>query len=65
MTKDPYGMKYFLFETKLKETYNPSKTQVDDTTSPIAIIYYDSSKDVFVHDKEYSDKMKKEIAMNY
>jgi len=63
MHKDPYGMKYFLFETKLKETYDPAKSNLDPQDPPIAIIYYDGSKDNFVHDKEYSSKMIKEIAM--
>ena len=63
MNKDPYGMKYFLFETKLKATYDPAKNQPGYVNSPIAIIYYDSSKDDFVHDKEYANKMKNELVL--
>ncbi len=60
MHKAPHGMKYFLFETKMKETYNEANSQID---YPIAIIYYDGTKDNFVHDKDFTDKMKKELAL--
>lgn len=64
MNKDPYGMKVFEFETSLIESYTLPKSKRECLDFPIALIYYDSSKDCFVHDKEYTNRMKKDIAMN-
>jgi hypothetical protein len=48
--KDPYGMNYFLFETKLKETCDPEKSNLDEQDIPIAINHYDGSIDNFIYD---------------
>ena len=53
----------FSFETELVLNTNSAKLNKEFLDFPIALVYYDSKKDCFVHDKSYTSKIKKEIVM--
>jgi len=53
----------FSFETKLINAEESGKLNKEFLDFPIALIYFDSKKDCFVYDKEYTSRIKKEIAM--
>jgi hypothetical protein len=60
-----YYEKYsFSFETKLPDEAEAEKLNKDYLDFPIALIYFDVRKDCFVFDKEYTSRLKKEIAVN-
>jgi hypothetical protein len=63
MLKSNYELYNFSFETKLVEQANSEKLNKDFLDFPIALIYFDNRKDDFVYDKEYTTKIKKEIAL--
>ena len=63
MLKSNYELYNFSFETKLIEQANSEKLNKDFLDFPIALIYFDNRKDSFVYDKEYTSKIKKEIAL--
>jgi hypothetical protein len=54
----------FSFETKLAENTNPARSTKEVSDFPIAIIYFDQKKDCFDYNKEYTSRIKKELAMN-
>lgn len=64
MKKGYYELYTFSFETKMLEESSMNKLDRDYLDFPVALIYFDTRKDLFVHDKEYSSKLKKEIASN-
>lgn len=53
----------FSFETRLIKTSDSEKLNKEFLDFPIALIYFDVKKDSFVYDKEYTSRIKKEIAM--
>lgn len=58
-----YELYGFSFETKLIEESGSEKLNKEYLDAPIALIYYDSRKDCFQHNKIYASKIKKEIAL--
>jgi hypothetical protein len=54
----------FSFETKLAENTNSARSNKEVSDFPIAIIYFDQKKDCFDYNKEYTSRIKKELAMN-
>jgi hypothetical protein len=54
----------FSFETQMIPEALIEKADRECLDFPVALIYYDVRKDCFMHDKEYSNKLKKEIAVN-
>lgn len=63
MPGDHYDVYGFSFETKLVEESASEKLNKDSLDAPIALIYYDNRKDCFQHNKIYTSKIKKEIAL--
>lgn len=58
--EEDYG---FSFETKLSKDAEMNKANKEFLDFPIALVYFDPKKDCFVYDKEYTSRIKKEIAM--
>lgn len=58
-----YEVYGFSFETKLTEDSGSEKVNKDSPDVPIALIYFDNRKDCFQHNKVYTSKIKKEIAL--
>jgi hypothetical protein len=54
----------FSFETKLMENSDLEKVKKELLDFPIAIIYFDAKKECFDYNKEYTSKLKRELAMN-
>lgn len=59
-TEDLYS---FSFETSLLPESIIDKENRDYLDFPVALIYYDARKDHFTHDKDYANRIKKEIAL--
>lgn len=53
----------FSFETKLIKTEDSQKLNKEFLDFPIALVYFDPKKECFIYDKEYTTRIKKEIAM--
>jgi len=64
MKKANYDLYSFSFETQMLPEAVIEKADRDYLDFPVALIYYDVRKDCFMHDKDYSNKLKKEIAVN-
>jgi hypothetical protein len=62
--KTNYELYTFSFETQMLPESVIEKADRDYLDFPVALIYYDNRKDCFVHDKAYSSRLKKEIAVN-
>lgn len=58
-----YERYYFSFETRMIPETMIEKEHRDFMDFPVALIYYDARKNEFVHDKEYSKRLNKEIAI--
>jgi hypothetical protein len=54
----------FSFETKLIERSGAEKLNKDFLDFPIALIYFDPKKECFDYNREYTSRIKKELAMN-
>lgn len=54
----------FSFETKLIESTGSEKLNKEFLDVPIAIIYFDPKKECFDYNKEYTSRIKKELAVN-
>lgn len=63
MSRSNFDMYVFSFETRMIPESMIDKEQRDYFDFPVALIYYDARKDSFVHDKEYSKKLNKELAI--
>lgn len=63
MPGDPSELYGFSFETKLLEESGSEKLNKEYPDVPIALIYFDHRKDCFQHNKIYTSKIKKEIAL--
>lgn len=63
--KPNYDLYSFSFETRMLPETVIEKADRDYLDFPVALIYYDSRKDCFTYDKEYSTKLKKELALNW
>jgi len=53
----------FSFETKLLKSEELEKLDKEFLDFPIALIYFDTKKECFVYDKEYTSRIKKEVVM--
>ena len=60
---DPEDMYSFSFETKLIKTEEAEKLNKEFLDLPIALIYYEIKNDCFIYDKEYTSRIKKEVAL--
>lgn len=58
-----YELYSFSFETRMFPESVIDKADRDYLDFPVALIYFDTRKDCFVHDKEYSKKLNKAIAI--
>lgn len=54
----------FSFETSLIESSGSEKLNKELLDFPIAIIYFDPKKECFNYDREYTSRIKKELAVN-
>jgi hypothetical protein len=53
----------FAFETKLLKEVASQRLNKDLLDFPIALIYFDAKKDCFDYNREYTSKIKKDLAM--
>ncbi|PBQ31125.1 hypothetical protein CNR22_04885 [Sphingobacteriaceae bacterium] len=60
---DPEDLFSFSFETKLLKNEEAEKMNKEFLDLPIALIYFDTKKDCFIYDREYTSKVKKEVAL--